>query len=186
MVNIETILNQLPDSWETFTMEMFMKTSKSTINEDSNDILAGIENSLEVVSKITNIPVEELEQLSMFDIQKIGKQLDFMTKPFNPDELSTIDWKTLEEITYDNYIQFLQVSEDTLANLNVFIKSFAKNMTDDQINRLNIKDVISGFFLLKSYVRQYLKRSIRQEKKRIKQLQKAHLQKIKPLSGFRY
>jgi hypothetical protein len=159
-MNIKEIQKQLPKSWDEVTLQMFTKMTKSVINENY-DGMDGIENTLEVISKITDIPQEELEALPFKDIIALGNHLSFMVKPPEHLKQSVIKWKKLDEITYNDYVSFLQIKDDYINTLPVFIKNFSLNeMTEDEILNLSIREVFTGFFLFRKQLLKYLNHSI--------------------------
>jgi hypothetical protein len=167
-MEIKEILELLPGSWAEYTLEMFEKTVDCVINEDNSNVLAGIENTLQVVSKITGVDISELEQLSMMDINKIGQKLSFMTQPIDTQKKTSINWKPIEKVSYDDYITFMQISEDHLRNLHQFVRVFSTELDEQEILQLPIEDVLSGFFLLMKTVNRSVKHSIRQEKRKLR------------------
>ena len=177
-MNIETMYEQIPASWDDVTLNQFQKIMTVEIEEDS-DVLNGVQNTLGVISKLTDVPINELEDLPMGEIQKLAKKLDFIVVPPTSDKKdSVIKWKSLDEITYNDYVNFIQLREKMTENLHVFVKNFSKvDMTDEEILALPIEEVLVGFFLLKQMLLTYLNNLLLLEKKRFKKLVRQELKR---------
>lgn len=180
------LYNQLPNSWHDITLADYNKLINCKIHEAEGEdgLLNGIHNTIEVISKLTNTDRESIEGLSMIQITALANKLDFITSEIDYKNIQTnLKWKTIDKITMDNYIQFIQ-TENHLMNLKTFIKSFSLNeFTDEQIEELPIDEVMSGFFLFRKQLMKSLKASAKSIKRnlfkqKIKQIPTAIWHKI--------
>ncbi len=177
---MKELLNKLPQSWEQVTLEQFQKMSSTPITEEGT-IFDGMENSIAVMSKLLDVSVDELESMSMIDLATLGNRISFMTTEPQPDKTSPIKWKKVEEISYNDFLVFIQLQDKQLENLHTFIKTFSHTtLTEDEILQLPITQVIWGFFLFRNQLRQSLKASIKSTRQQlVKHLIKKKLQEFK-------
>ncbi len=182
-MNIKEILDKLPSSWEQINLKQYLDLTTIVIEEEADNPLNGIENTLSVISKLTDTPVSELEALPMHHIQQLGTKLAFMANlPEVSKNSSLKKWKKLEDISYNDYIFFVQVPQGKhLDNLQTFIKNFSQTtMTEEEILALPVTDVFNGFFLCRIQLDKYLNRSIRSTAlKLMKQRIQMNIQAIK-------
>jgi hypothetical protein len=158
--NIEEIIELIPSGWDNMKLSTYLKFSDIIIKEDETDIFNGFDNTLMIVSKITNIPFKELEKLPMGDVIKIGQKINYISN-LPKVKRSKLKWKELNEITYDDFITFLQVEEKTLSNIHTFIANFTKNkLTEEEVLNMSVEEVWSGFFLFKKKLMKSLNISI--------------------------
>lgn len=161
-MNTQELLKKLPASWDEVTLAKFQLLTTTEITE-TEDILNGMENSIAVISKLTGVSIDELESMSMNDLAILSNKLTFMlTPPQSNQKTSVLVWKKLHEITYNDYVNFIQLQDKQLENMHVFIKSFSKTeLTEEEVLQLSIPECLTGFFLLKKMLQKYLKASIK-------------------------
>ena len=151
----------LPNSWDEITLAQFQKLTSVIINEDGN-MFDGMDNSISMMSKLLDISVDELEAMSMQDLAAMANKLNFMLTPPKEKATDLIKWKKVDEISYNDYVSYIQSGDKQLENLHVFIKNFSHTkLTEEEILRLPITEVINGFFLFRKELQKYLKASIR-------------------------
>lgn len=166
-MKINELLEQLPASWEQTTLEQFQKLTSIELTEDSG-AFNGVQNSLEVISKLSGVSVEDLEELPMKDIQTLGSKISFMVTPPVPAKTCQFTWKKVDEITYNDYVNFIQLQDKQIENLHVFIRNFSTTkLTEYEILQLPITEVITGFFLFRKQLQSYLQTSILLTKTRL-------------------
>lgn len=165
MKDLNTLLNQLPGSWNDVSLGMFQKLSSTRIRE-INDDFDGIENTLAVISKLTDTSIEDLEEMAMKDLQQLGSKLSFMVDLPARTKASVKEWKTPEEISYNDYVTFIKIEPDKqLENLGLFVKNFSKTkLTQDEIEALSLPDVLTGFFLQRKALIKSMKRLMKSAK----------------------
>lgn len=170
-MKLNDILHKLPSSWEDFKFGDYLKTLEVTIDE-SGDSFAGLNNSLNVVSAITDIPVEELEQLPLNDVQVIGKRLSFITElPKDFKGKASLQFKSISEITYNDFTTYLGYADNVLPNLPILLKTFSKSpISEEQIKSLSVAEVYHYFFILKKIALKSLRHSTRLQAVKIMKL----------------
>jgi hypothetical protein len=165
MKNLKEILSELPKSWNEVTLEQFQMLTSVGINEDPMNPFNGIENTLAVVAVLTNVDKEALEELPMSELQLIAKHMAFITTPPQESKNSIIKWKKVNEVTYNDFVAALQLQEDIFTNMHKLIKLYSSNgYTEDEILKLPITEVHSGFFLFRKQLAKYYKDSIKYQK----------------------
>jgi hypothetical protein len=178
------ILKKLPNSWNDITLKQFYQLQQVEFN--SEDSTNGIDTTLEMASILSGIAIEEFESLPMSDIITIGNHLEFMVDKPKENNNTSLRWKTIDSITYDNYVCYIRYSKDILNNYHTFIKDFSINkLTDEEILNLPITDVMNGFFLFRKNLTKYMKRLTWQTKIKIlwltmKQTLQTWFRKTKP------
>jgi len=158
----EEIYSKLPSKWEEVTVQDFIRCSPffSNVSETDDDFLV-YDNHVKVLAALSNMPVDELELLSLSEMNKLGTKIDFMIVPPQINKTSTIKWKSVSEITYGNYVAFQQLGGDFFNNIHILLPAFANNeMTAEDVLKMNMVDATTGFFLLSKHTRKYLKRTI--------------------------
>lgn len=164
MINTKELTEQLPGSWDEMYLKDYMRLLDIQIKEhdpETDNLFVGVDNIIEVLSELTDISVDELESVPFHQIQPMVEKLSFILTPPEPLNQSTINWKKLEEITYDNFVTFLKLSADPLHNLPQIIKGLAKDKwTDEQIANMSVTEAHTGFFFLRKYLRKYLKHTV--------------------------
>ena len=184
MIDYKKIYNQLPASWNELKLKDFQKVVDVEISERDEmlDSFIGTDNTLKLISKLTDTPVDRLEELPLFQVAYLSKKLEFISELPSMGKTSVIKWKNIEEISYNDYVTFQNLQHQPLQNLSTIIKAFSKNdMTEEQIGELGMEEIMTGFFLLQKVVKKYItntKRSL--IKKLIKQTIKEKIMKLQP------
>ena len=157
---IDEILKKLPTSWNEFKLKDYLKVADVVITEDE-DVLNGLENSLKLISALTDIPANELEEYSLADINLIADKISFINKLPEPGKESIIKWKNVETVKYNDFLNFMNLSKEPIKNLALIIQSFSTNeMTEDEALNLSMQECMNGFFLLTSQLKKSVHRSI--------------------------
>jgi len=163
MKSKKEIIDQIPTSWETFKFKDYLKCVDVVISEGNEDeideLFSGLDNTISVISKLTDISVDELESMEFSFIQEIGKRMSFATEMPTEQKHCCIKWKKIDEVSYNDFVSFLNLSRDAVHGMGEIIKTFSRNeLTDDEINEMSVAEVYTGFFILNAYVRKYLRR----------------------------
>ena len=139
---------KLPTSWKQVTIKQFIQIHEAEEKIDKENDFALVDVSLNVLSVLSNTPIEELEKVSLGTIQKMFNAISFInTSPIA--KTSSIKWKKVEEITYSEYISLLKIQNDIINNLPKFITLYCKNeVTEEEAMNMSVEDVFTGFFLL--------------------------------------
>jgi len=165
MQNVDNILTLLPGSWDELKLKDFQKLLDVTIKEtdEFEDMFVGMDNMLSVMSKLAGVEVKELEALPFASLQKLLTKLAFIqTEPAKKFK-SSIKWKKLDEITYDDYVNYINLSKAPLQNLHAIIKTFSKTVfTEEDVLEMSMRDVHTGFFLLRKMLLKSIRRMYRQ------------------------
>lgn len=188
MLNPKELIKQLPSSWSELTLKQYQQLSEVVISEEDEDeiqnLTIGQDNTLKVISMLTGVPIEQLEELPFHDLAVLASKLAFMQKPPEPAKKSSIQFKKVDEISYNDYITFLALAKEPFKNLHIIIKAFNKsNLTDEQIQELGMDDVMQGFQLLQRYVNKYMRRIIRCTA--LKLIKQTAVEKVKKLLHFK-
>lgn len=185
-VTYKDLLNQLPGSWQEFKLKDFQKIVDVEVTEHDNSIssFVGADNTLKVISKLTDVALEQLEELPIYQVAQLSNKIGFISQLPEPDKKSSIKWKKLEEITYDDFITYQQLQSKALQHLPVLIKAYSKDaMTVEQIGELNMLDVYTGFFLLRKAVKKSVKRSLTSSTLQL--IKQSAKEKVKKLFRFK-
>jgi len=182
-MNTKEILTKLPNSWDEITLKDFQKLTKANVseNESGSDLFDGVENTIEIISKLTGVSVDDLEALPIQELGVLGTKLSFMMEPPKPSNKSILKWLRIDEIPYNSFVNYIQLQDTQLENLHIIIKNFSKTeLTEEQILELPITEVVTGFFLFRKLLRKYLKNLVRLNKMEILKYQmKEKLQAFK-------
>lgn len=174
---MQELLNKLPSRWEDITLEQFQNLTETTIHEDG-DILNGIENSIGVLSQLLQKPIEELEELPIRDLAHLTNKISFMSKAPAYGKTSIIDWKPVDDITYNDFMLFTSIQDNHLQKMHIFLKNFSNTkLSTEELLQLPITEVMTGFFLLRNQLRQYAKRLVKSTQSRLKKQKKIQRKK---------
>ncbi len=164
------LLKQLPSKWEEVTLRQFNKLTTTDIT-DNGDEFDGIQNVISIIAILTDSTVDEIESLPMKDLQELGSRLNFITTQATPSKTTRFKWKRLSDVTYNDYVSFIQLQDKQLENLHVFIKNFSTTeLSEEDILELPITECLAGFFLFKKQVQLSVKSLILSTKARIAKL----------------
>ncbi len=156
-MDIQLLKKKLPTKWSEIDLETFLKLQKIKINND--DTIGGIENTISQLSVFLDTSIEELQGLSMIELIELAQVISFTNELPNSNKTS-IKWKKLEDITYDNWVSYNYYKEDILNHLDQFILDFSLNKyTKEDVLKLSIEEVYTGFFTLIHTLKRFTKRS---------------------------
>lgn len=153
---LKDILAKIPSSWKEVKIKDYIELGKIELDlsKEFNDVVTDTDNNLKVISIFTGVPVSELENFSMLEIGKMSEKLSFMESLPVVNKSSKINWKSVEEITYNDYVVFQQFGLDPYNNLHLIIPSFSKyKVSPDVVLEMNVEDVHTAFFLLRKTVK---------------------------------
>ena len=162
---MKEIIKNLPGSWHELKLFQYQKLTEILVHEgeeeSENDLVEnGILNRMEVIASLTGTSIETLQAMPMADLSPLFDKIKWLDTPPPVDERSKIKWKKINDITYNQYITFLQLQDDPLSKLHLILKDFSVNeMTEDEILNMPTDEVLSGFFLFKNQLKKSLKRS---------------------------
>jgi hypothetical protein len=102
-----------------------------------------------MLSILLDVSVTELTKLPATTIISLLTAINFMNTPIQKVRCN-LDIKTIEEITYDEWISFNKMIADGKQwdNMTEILKLLIKNKTDNEIMQLSIYDVMQFFFAL--------------------------------------
>lgn len=178
---INEILDKLPSNWSEVKVSDFIKLGEIDIIEsaDFNNQLDGIENTLQVISVFTDIPVSELEEYTYLELLPMGKKLDFMLTLPEVKKESSIKWKSISDITYNDFVVYQQVATNLYQNLHLIIPAFSVNkISAEEALEMSVEEIHTAFFLLRKDVKKYLKRMKFYLKLRLLKLQSKKILKM--------
>jgi hypothetical protein len=134
----------------------FLKLTDIAIEEEDefDGMFVGVNNTIKVLSTLSNVPANEIEALPMHQMNKLAKKIEFTTALPKTDAKSKIIWKKLDEVTYGDFTTFQMLSKDPIPNLPVIIKAFSKDeITEEQVLDLDVETCFNGFFFLLNHVK---------------------------------
>lgn len=157
----------LPTSWDNFRFEDYMKCIDINLSEGNlsevDELFSGLDNTIRVISALTNVPLSELENADLSLITSLAKRLSFMVELPKEKSTSTLNWKNVDEVNYNDFVTFISLSKDPIHQLPLIIKTFSKEpLTEEQINNLSVSEVYSGFFSLRKLALKSMRSSQKQ------------------------
>lgn len=178
-MSYKELLNKLPSSWEQLKLKDYIKLSPVLNESDKdNDLvddeiytikhLSDLDMSVQIISLLTDTPVEDIEALSMLEVNQLIEKLAFIGTVPQAGK-PKIAYKAFDELSYDNFITFQKLSMDftkegilssAIGNLPVMLSLFAKdpNHNPEFIANLSMVECIPGFFTVKRNTEKYLQR----------------------------
>ncbi|WP_428329036.1 hypothetical protein [Mucilaginibacter sp.] len=191
-MNYKEILQKLPGTWAELKLKDYIKLSP-VIQEPEEDVLPDpdiftnqylteLDKNVHIISLLTDVPVEEIEKLTMVQLDEAVNKISFISTA--PEQVKTqIKYKQFSELSYDNFITFQKLSLDftpekilssAINNLPLMLSVFSKdNLKEDYFLELSIPEIITGFFFVNLNIQKYLKRLVTSS---YKQLMKAQIQ----------
>lgn len=147
------IIEKLPASWKEINLKTAIKylnvEFESAVEDEIENLQRQLNNIYKTISVLTDIPIEEIKNLPKNIIDEAAIKTAFMNQKPKPKKTSIIEWKCIEEITYDNFITYTQLQNDLIDNMPTIIKSFSKNkMNEEEIMNLDMEEIYTAFFLL--------------------------------------
>lgn len=128
----------LPTSWESITVEQFQKIDACHKVKDAADIML----EAEIISVLSNVPVEEIMRISLTDLKKINEQLTFM-ESLPSTELHDKIKHEGKEYWFNNDLTKLLISQyidvsvytksqgDIISNLHILLSIFLRPKKDE-------------------------------------------------------
>jgi hypothetical protein len=177
-MNYKELLNKLPSSWEQLKLRDYIKLSPvlNAADKDElidNDIytikhLSDLDLSVKIISLLTDTPVDDIEALSMLEVNQLIEKLSFIGSVPQTGK-PKIAYKEFSELSYDNFITFQKLSLDftqegilssAIGNLPVMLSLFAKDEKPNPefILNLSMPEVINGFFTVLRNTEKYIQR----------------------------
>jgi hypothetical protein len=146
-MNTQELLTRLPKSWGDINIRTFHRLTRAKIQQE-DDMTNGVQNTISVLSSLLEMPEEELEDLPMKDIVILSNKIEFLLENPETPKSGVLDWKNIDEISYDNFITYVQSYENQMENLDSFVINFSKTkLTKEEILDLPVTEVFRGFFL---------------------------------------
>ena len=166
-MNYKDIISNLPSKWEDINLHQFKKLLDLKVSESEDEIdglFNGVDNTIKVLSVLSGISIELLESCPFPIIQEMANKIGFTLNEPDPKKCATtLKIKNLESITYDNYVTFITLANEPLKNITQIIKSFsAVELSDEEIEKLSVTEVMGAFFLLTQKLRKYIRCSTKQ------------------------
>lgn len=145
-MNYKELLNKLPSNWQEVKLKDYIKLAPvlnvsdkkdELVDEDIYTIkhLSDLDMSVQFISLLTDTPVDDIESLSMVEVNQLIQKLTFIGTV--PETVKpTIKYKEFSELSYDNFITFQKLSMDftedgiltsAVENLPVMLSLFAKD-----------------------------------------------------------
>lgn len=169
---MKNLIDLLPSSWDDINLETFQKLFVTPI-EDSDDAITQIENGLRFISSFLDIPLEQLEELSMNDVQKLVNKIAFIYKLPKYGKKTRLKLKTLDEVTFNDYTFLLKKQEDGVKNMHLIIQQLSiEPLTMEEILNLPCVEVFNAFFLSVKSCKKLIQHSIKSTRKKLNQQMK--------------
>lgn len=177
-MNYKELLNKLPSSWEQLKLRDYIKLSPVLNASDNGELmdddiytikhLSDLDLSVKIISLLTDTPVDDIEALSMLEVNQLIEKLSFIGSVPQTGK-PKIAYKGFSELSYDNFITFQKLSLDfteegilssAIGNLPVMLSLFAKDEkhNPESILNLSMPEVINGFFTVKKNTERYIRR----------------------------
>lgn len=155
------LLERLPGDWSEFKLADYVKLGniELEVDDEIGGTLAGLDNAIKIVAVIAGATIEELESMTMPEVNQLLSKVRFMTEHPKPLRSGKIKWKKASDTTYDDFITFVTLQRDTYNNMPLIIKAIsADEMTDEEILNLPMDEVHTGFTALQSNTKRLLNR----------------------------
>lgn len=159
MKDIKEIYVSLPSSWKELKFKDYQKFMDIIVKE-SNDPWAGIDNMNQVLSRLTGLSIDELEELHYTDAAALIHRVSFLTKLPEKDKSFNIKLRPLNEVTYNSYLEFLQSTQNKHLDIGKMVKAITY-LNEEQIENLNMEEVWQSFFLLSHHLNKFRKHTMR-------------------------
>lgn len=178
-MNYKELLNKLPSSWEQLKLRDYIKlspvlnaadTEGDLVDDEIYTIkhLSDLDLNVQIISLLTDTPVEDIEALSMLEVNQLIEKLAFIGTVPQTGKL-LIKYKEFSDLSYDNFITFQKLSLDfteegilssAIENLPVMLSLFAQKAEHNAEYFLNqsMPEVIAGFFTVKKNTEKYIQR----------------------------
>ena len=159
------LLNKLPASWNELTIADFKKLNPIIEKLIKNEDINAVDIHIEILSTLLDVTPIEIESLPIADVIELSKKIAFVNETPIAKGKTSFRWKDVTDITYSEYILFMNLKGSILDNTDNFIKYFAKDkLTTEEINQMSVQELINGFFLFNRMLTKSVKSSIWQTK----------------------
>lgn len=186
VMNTTELIKQLPGSWGELTLQQYQRLGTFAPELNPENPLDLLDKYTHIISLLSGVAVDELESLPFTEMTRLIQKVAFMNNPPEPAKGSTIQWKKLNEVSYDDFITFINLSQQPLENLHTIIKAISKiELTEEQVLKLSMEEVMTGFQLLQKLAKKSVNNSIRLTailllKQTVRDLMKHIVCKLKP------
>ena len=158
-------MKKLPNNWNDLTFGDYMKTlSIKDIPEgltQEQTVVYNMKRSVDLIVLLTGKTAEEINSMQSSVVMGYMKNLSFLGTEIPVTKIKH-KAKKVEEITYEDFINYINYtrSENAVLNLPKILPLFIRDLTEDQILSLPTDYVFGCFFLLKKTARKYYRYSL--------------------------
>ncbi|PUZ23438.1 hypothetical protein DCC81_23965 [Chitinophaga parva] len=161
---------ETPTSWKDVKLKHFIKILELALPTelgDGENLFEGIDYRFNVLSIITDKPVDYFESLPINESLPMLQTTSFLDTEINVDNhQAAYTIKPIDKVKLSDFILFMNLSVDPYKNMATILKHFiAEDLTEEQINDLDMLTINSLFFCLRQSAKQSIKRSIRETSK---------------------
>ncbi|MBN9295371.1 MAG: hypothetical protein J0I41_00100 [Filimonas sp.] len=144
------LYKSLPGSWSEMKLKDFKRLDLENLEDlEGTELSASASKTLKILSRMLDISAEALGEFNAAEINKLTTKLNFFSTQPTVTKTS-LKWKALEDITYNDFIEYALISQQPLENISRVIQIISvRKLDEEEINNLNMEDVFAGFFLLR-------------------------------------
>ena len=178
MKTTKEIYVQLPKSWDDVKLKDYEKITSLMVDESGNTF-AGINNTLPLISVLTDTPINELEALPYYEGAALAEKLNFRYE--EPELIKDYkrDFIPVDKITTESFITYINAYKNGSIDIRPTLKMVIKDATDESIDEMNVREAVTCFFLLKKPLKKSVNKQIRLTlKSLVKQLIKLMITKF--------
>lgn len=128
----------LPKSWD----DVCYKDYQKILNIAASDI-SNIDKTIETISILTGISVDDLNSITPLQLHAIQKQLSFFQEQPQPKKSNKISIKKIDNLTWNEYVDYTQSVTNNNKDLLFYIECFSK-VKREVLESLSVSEV---FFL---------------------------------------
>lgn len=165
MKDILKKISNLPDSWDQLLFKDYLiLLSLTDIPSSDNDIdeaLNALDRNMSIISALTSVSVEQLENLPFNHIQAASSKLSFLVTEV-PNVKIKHKIKSVDEVIFKDYVKYFQLTTNnkTMDHLQYILPMYYHDITEDDVLQMPAAYVLNAFFLLKKYRKRYVNYSI--------------------------
>lgn len=142
------ILEQLPSNWSELKLKDYLKLTNIVVKTE-DDGEAGIYNTFKTLSALTGLDESIFEAMPLNEIMPLANKLSFLQTMPEPKKNGIIKWKAIDEVKYNDFVNFITLCKDPFNNMAAIIKDFSvSKLSNEEILDLGMDEVHTGFFLL--------------------------------------
>lgn len=174
-------MKQLPKDWRAITLSQFLKVTEVLKTEQQDEL--GVDQTLDMVAVLMNVERDSLENLTLQEVLKMEGALSFLSTMPDPGGKLPFKVKRLEDITYDDYCAFLNLSKEHLKNMPTIIRMFIhkdKQPSEQDVLNMDMATAYSFFFALNRRLNNYLTKQVNSLKRRVWISQMKKIQLVNP------